>query len=74
MFIDGFSRMVVGICVNNNNRGASVLELFHEARSNYGTPSRVRGDHGVENIQVASWMEEYRGSNRGSYIWGRWVY
>lgn len=70
-FVDGFSRFVVGIQVVNNNCGATVLQLFHRARGKHGTPSRVRGDHGVENILVAATMEDIRGSNRGSYIWGR---
>lgn len=71
MFVDGFSRLVTGIGVHNNNRASTVLDLFHCARSDYGTPSRVRGDHGVENVEVAAWMEANQGPSRGSYIWGR---
>lgn len=69
--IDGYSRFVLGIRVHNNNRGASVLQLFMDAIALYGRPSRVRGDHGVENIEVAIYMEEVNGSGRGSFIWGR---
>lgn len=36
-------------------------------------PSRTRGDHGTENLLVAQYMEEMRGIERGSYIWGRCV-
>lgn len=72
-FIDGYSRLVVGVRVSNNNRSETVLNLFHDARAENGTPSRVRGDHGVENLGVAGWMEENRGLARGSYIWGRSV-
>ena len=32
---------------------------------------QIRGDHGIENILVAAWMEEFRGTQWGSYIWGR---
>lgn len=51
--------------------GETVLNLFLSAADIYGVPSRVRGDHGVENIRVAAWMEAFRGERRGSYIWGR---
>jgi transposase InsO family protein len=70
-FIDGFSRLVTGIRANNNNRGESVLTLFEEARAAHGTPSRVRGDHGVENLLVAAMMEYLRGMDRSSYIFGK---
>lgn len=60
----------MGIRVHNNNRASSVLVLFQDSISLHGVPSRVRGDHGTENLGVAQWMEEYRGLERGSYIWG----
>lgn len=71
-FVDGFSRMVTGIRTSNNNRAETVLNLFNEARAAHGTPSRVRGDHGVENLDVAEFMETSFGVARGSYIWGRY--
>ena len=71
-FIDGYSRLVTGLRASNNNRGSTVLELFLQAAHQYGVPSRLRGDHGVENILVAAWMEHYKGVRRGSYIWGRY--
>lgn len=70
-FIDGYSRFVLGIRVHDNNRGASVLQLFQDAIATHGRPSRVRGDHGVENIEVAIFIEELNGSGRESFIWGR---
>ena len=70
-FIDGYSRLITGLCASDNNRGESVFDLFHHAARVYGVPSRLRGDHGTENIVVATWMEENRGMWRGSYIWGR---
>lgn len=72
-FVDGCTRFVTGIQVNTNNFKDTVLILFHDARSIHGTPSRVRGDHGVENLGVAQFMEETYGVERGSYIWGRCV-
>ncbi|KAK6966877.1 nitrite transporter NirC [Favolaschia claudopus] len=72
--IDGYSRFVLGNRVHNNNRGASVLRLLLDVIALHGCPSRMRGDHGVENIEVAVYMEEVRGSGRGSFIWGRSVH
>ena len=64
---------MVAIKAHNNNRADTVLGLFLGAISVHGTPSRVRGDHGTENVRVAEWMEENQGTGRGSYIWGRFV-
>ncbi|THH14994.1 hypothetical protein EUX98_g9532 [Antrodiella citrinella] len=73
-FIDGYSRFITGIRAHNNNRAATVLQLFQEAIAIHGVPSRVRGDHGGENVDVAAYMEDVRGHGRGSYIWGRSVH
>jgi hypothetical protein len=70
-FADGKARVVTGIKASNNNRAVTVLNVFLTAITRFGAPSRVRGDHGTENVLVAEWMEEHRGPNRGSYIWGR---
>ncbi|KAK7043515.1 hypothetical protein R3P38DRAFT_3441058 [Favolaschia claudopus] len=73
-FIDGYSRLITGLLASNNNRSQTVLDLFLAATLIYGIPSRVRGDHGVENLLVAAWMEALRGEGRGSYLWGRSVH
>ena len=73
-FIDGKSRFVTGIRASDNNRAETVLDLFMDVVANHGLPSRVRGDHGMENIRVAEYMEAVNGPNRGSYIWGRCVF
>lgn len=70
-FVDGFSRLVVGIHVVDNNRADSVLRLFQSSINQYGRPSRVRGDYGVENVEVARDQENANGFNRGSYIFGK---
>ncbi len=70
-FIDGYSRLITALRASNNNRGATVLNLFMSAAAIFAIPSRLRGDHGVENILVAAYMEEQNGHHRGSYIWGR---
>jgi len=72
-FIDGYSRFVLGIRAHSNNRASTVLDLFEDITSVFGYPSRVRGDHGTENLLVAAAMERVRGEGRGSYIWGKYV-
>lgn len=57
--------------VSNNNRADTVLDLFLQGVGEHGLPSRVRGDHGGENVRVAEYMEHRRGPGRGSYIFGR---
>jgi hypothetical protein len=73
-FIDGYSRVITGLQCNTNNKPETVLQLFHKARCDWGTPHRCRGDRGGENILVAEWMVTHRGMNRGSYIFGRSVH
>lgn len=62
-FVDRKSCFITGIHANNNNRASTVFQLFHSATAKHGVPSRVRGDHGTENLLVAQWMEEYMGLN-----------
>lgn len=61
---------VTALQVSTNNRASTVLNLFREAEQDFGTPSRMRGDRGGENIDVATYMVMKRGPNRGSFLWG----
>jgi hypothetical protein len=70
-FIDGYSRLITGLQASDNNLSQTVMDVFWAAAQVYGVPSRMRGDHGVENLILAAFMEEVRGTRRGSYIWGR---
>lgn len=68
--IDGFSRMVTFLKCSPNNRSQTVLDEFLKGVSEFGLPSRVRTDHGGENVKVWNYMENARGENRSSFIAG----
>ena len=72
--IDGFSHLITYLHCSNNNRADTVTEQFIGATCQYGVPSRVRSDHGTENVGVWRFMEEIRRSGRNSYIAGRSVH
>ena len=55
----------------DNNKAATVVDLFKSGIEEFGLPSRVRGDRGVENVDVARLMIARRGESRGSFIAGR---
>ena len=63
-----------GLNCATNNLATTALQYFQEGVSKYGVPSRVRGDCGVENVDVARFMISNRGTNRGSFITGRCVH
>ena len=72
--IDGYSHLVVYLKCASNNQANTVLGAFQEAVEQYGLPSRVRADRGVENVAVADLMIARRGSGRASFICGRSVH
>jgi hypothetical protein len=69
--IDGFSRRIMFLKCSNNNLSQTVLELFMNAIEKDDLwPSRIRVDHGVENVLVCDAMVSARGEGRGSFIAG----
>ncbi|XP_071105260.1 uncharacterized protein [Haliotis cracherodii] len=72
--IDGFSRFITALECTDNNKADDVLRIFVQASDSYGLPSRVRSDHGMENIKVAYAMNLIRGYQGASHITGRSVH
>ena len=57
------------VCTNNN-KAETLLMHFIDAVTEYGLPSRVRTNKGLENAQISEYMLEKRGINRGSILTG----
>lgn len=70
--IDGYSRAIIYLkCCTNK---AATVHYFEKGIHEFGLPSRVRGDQGMENVNVAQYMITNRGSDRDSFIAGRSVH
>lgn len=61
--IDGFSRMIVFLKCEDNNKADTVFKCFMEGVKDFGVPLRVRIDKGMENSKIADFMIEKRGSS-----------
>ena len=72
--IDGYSRFIIYLRCTSNNLASTVMQLFQEAVRIHGLPSRVRGDRGGENVDVADFMIANRGEGRGSFLFGSSVH
>ena len=72
--IDGYSRLVVFLKCPSNNQSETVLENFMEACERFRVPTRIRTDHGTENVAVARAMLEIKGAETNPVLTGRSVH
>ncbi|KAG9278067.1 hypothetical protein AMEX_G5862 [Astyanax mexicanus] len=72
--VDGYSRKVMCLRVATNNLASTAFAAFKEATEKHGIPSRVRADQGVENVEIARFMFNVRGTDRGSFMSGKSVH
>ncbi|KAF3859015.1 hypothetical protein F7725_021414 [Dissostichus mawsoni] len=72
--IDGFSRKIQYIDAAANNKASTAFSFFLNGVRKHGWPSRVRGDQGVENVDIARCVFAVRGTGRGSFIAGKSVH
>lgn len=68
--IDGYTRCITYLRCCTNNKSSTAVALLKNAVGEYGMPSRMRGDRGVENYDIARYMLDKRGLNRGSFLAG----
>ncbi len=59
IFVNGKTRVVPNIRASNSNRPYIVLMVFVDVMRVWGVSICLHGDHGVENIYAAQWMENY---------------
>eukprot|EP00794_Sanderia_malayensis_P013224 gene13224-14575_t len=67
-------RMVNEILKQHNNKAETVLNCFLKGVEDYGLPSQVGSDKGMENVLVADYMIEKPGIDRGSMITGKSIH
>ncbi|KAF5339993.1 hypothetical protein D9611_012376 [Ephemerocybe angulata] len=72
--VDGYSRMIIYLVCSNNKRSKTVGACFMTAVSQFGWPSRVRGDYGTENNEIERKMVEKWGIAHRAYLRGRSVH
>ena len=71
--IDGFSLKIMYFKCSTNVMTSTVLDLFINAANQFGLPSRVCTDQGVENVDIARYMfiHHLHGPARRSFIAGK---
>ena len=68
--IDGYSRAITFLRCHTDNSASTVLRAFQEGVEKYGLPTKVRTDHGGENIEVWRMMLDEHGEQDKCVIAG----
>ncbi len=66
--------MVIYIYACKNNKASTVLTLFEKAVRKFYWPRRIRGDQGMENVDIARFMLSRFGTERKPVLTGRSVH
>ena len=72
--VDGYSRAVIYLKCFTNNLASTALQCFINGTQEYDLPSHVRGDKGVENVDIARLMIMKKELNCRSFIAGRSIH
>lgn len=72
--VDGYSRKIMYLGAATNNKASTAFSFFLRSTQLHGLPSRVRGDQGAENVDIAHFMFATRGTGRQSFISGKSVH
>ena len=72
--IDGYSSVVVFLKCASNNQSETILENILETCERFRVPTRIRTDHGTENIAVARAMLEIKWAETNPVLTGRSVH
>ena len=68
--VDGCSRVITYMRLNNNNTSLTALDSYQYGITEYQMPDRIRGDGGGENVLICEDILRRSGMDRGSFIIG----
>lgn len=66
--VDGYSRVLLYLRCETNNRASTVLSAFRKAVDTYGLPDCVRSDLGGENVDVWQYIYEQHSNDPSCVI------
>eukprot|EP01035_Chromulina_nebulosa_P028246 gene28246-37264_t len=60
--VDGCTRTIISLVARDNNLSHVALAAFEDGVARYQLPMKVRADYGGENVKIAQYMIEHRGT------------